>query len=134
MPKATKPFSRANSVEDTTIGWRLINPKMQDMYGVDSMPQTAENVAKDFNISREDQDNFALLSQKKAALAINSNKLKEEMGTYNKESKEDVDLSEYRICNKVRWIVTTISKYTPWESLCLVQALTVQKMLKKRNR
>ena len=61
------------------------------------------------------------------------NKLKEEMGTYNKESKEDVDLSEYRICNKERWIVTTISKYTPWESLCLVQALTVQKMLKKRN-
>lgn len=61
------------------------------------------------------------------------NKLKEEMGTYNKESKKDVDLSEYRICNKVRWIVTTISKYTLWESLCLVQALTVQKMLKKRN-
>ena len=61
------------------------------------------------------------------------NKLKEEMGKYNKESTEDVDLSEYRICNKVRWIVTTISKYTPWESLCLVQALTVQKMLKKRN-
>ena len=79
MPKATKPFSRANSVEDTTIGWRFINPKMQDVYGVDSMPQTAENVAKDFNISREDQDNFALLSQKKAALAINSNKFKEEI-------------------------------------------------------
>ena len=79
MPKATKPFSRANSVEDTTIGWRLINTRMQDMYGVDSMPQTAENVAKDFNISREDQDNFALLSQKKAALAINSNKFKEEI-------------------------------------------------------
>jgi len=79
MPKATKPFSRTNSIEDTTIGWRLINRKMQDMYGVDSMPQTAENVAKDFNISREDQDNFALLSQKKAALAINSNKFKEEI-------------------------------------------------------
>lgn len=79
MPKATTAFSRANSVEDTTIGWRFINSKMQDLYGVDSMPQTAENVAKDFNISREDQDNFALLSQKKAALAINSNKLKEEI-------------------------------------------------------
>lgn len=79
MPKATKPFSRTNSIEDTTIGWRLINRKMQDMYGVDSMPQTAENVAKDFSISREDQDNFALLSQKKAALAINSNKFKEEI-------------------------------------------------------
>jgi 3-oxoadipyl-CoA thiolase len=79
MPKATTAFSRVNSVEDTTIGWRFINPKMQDIYGVDSMPQTAENVAKDFNISRKDQDNFALLSQKKAALAINSNKLKEEI-------------------------------------------------------
>ena len=79
MPKATKTFSRTNSIEDTTIGWRFINPKMQDMYGVDSMPQTAENIANDFNISREDQDNFALLSQKKAALAINSNKFKEEI-------------------------------------------------------
>ena len=61
------------------------------------------------------------------------NKLKKEMGTYNKESKEDAELVEYKVCKKIRWIVTTISKYTPWESLCLVQALTVQKMLKKRN-
>ena len=61
------------------------------------------------------------------------NKLKEEMGTYNKESKEDVELSEYKVCKKIRWIVTTISNHTPWESLCLVQALTVQNMLKRRN-
>lgn len=59
------------------------------------------------------------------------NKLKEEMGTYNKESKEDVDLSEYRICNKVRWIVTTISKYTLWESLCLVSSFDCSKDVKK---
>ena len=61
------------------------------------------------------------------------NKLKEEMGTYNKESKEDVELSEYKVCKKIRWIVTTISNHTPWESLSLVQALTVQNMLKRRN-
>ena len=61
------------------------------------------------------------------------NKLKEEMGTYNKESKEDAELSEYKVCKKIRWIVTTISNHTPWESLCLVQALTVQNMLKRRN-
>ena len=61
------------------------------------------------------------------------NKLKEEMGTYNKESKEDAELVEYKVCKKIRWIVTTISNHTPWESLCLVQALTVQNMLKRRN-
>ncbi|MBE3638792.1 3-oxoadipyl-CoA thiolase [Mangrovicoccus algicola] len=67
MPKATQAFSRANSVEDTTIGWRFINPAMQARYGTDSMPETAENVAADFNISREDQDAFALRSQERAA-------------------------------------------------------------------
>lgn len=72
MPKATAAFSRDNKVEDTTIGWRFINPKMEKMYGVDSMPQTAENVAEQFNISREDQDKFALLSQQRAARAINA--------------------------------------------------------------
>ncbi len=61
------------------------------------------------------------------------NKLKEEMGTYNNESREDIDLNDYKVAKKIRWIVTTISRHTPWESLCLVQALTVQKMLKKRN-
>lgn len=72
MPKATAAFSRDNKVEDTTIGWRFINPKMEKMYGVDSMPQTAENVAEQFNISRDDQDKFALLSQQRAAKAIDA--------------------------------------------------------------
>jgi len=69
MPKATSPFSRENSVQDTTIGWRFINPLMKKMYGVDTMPETAENVATDFNISREDQDQMALASQLKAVAA-----------------------------------------------------------------
>lgn len=70
MPKATSAFSRAASVEDTTIGWRFINPEMQKRFGTDSMPETAENVAKDFEISRKDQDAFALRSQTRAAAAI----------------------------------------------------------------
>ncbi len=63
MPKATDAFTRSNAVYDTTIGWRFINPKMKEMHGVDSMPQTADNVAADYNISREDQDAFAARSQ-----------------------------------------------------------------------
>jgi acetyl-CoA acyltransferase len=63
MPKAETAFSRATEIHDTTIGWRFINPKMEAAYGTDSMPQTADNVARDFNISREDQDAFALRSQ-----------------------------------------------------------------------
>ncbi len=63
MPKATSAFSRANAVYDTTIGWRFVNPKMKDMYGVDSMPQTADNVAEDYGVSRQDQDDFAARSQ-----------------------------------------------------------------------
>ncbi len=69
MPKATSAFSRANSVEDTTIGWRFVNKLMKAQYGVDSMPETAENVATDFNISRADQDRMALASQTKALAA-----------------------------------------------------------------
>ncbi|ASM77384.1 Acetyl-CoA C-acyltransferase acetyl-CoA acetyltransferase [Vitreoscilla filiformis] len=69
MPKATSAFSRDNAVYDTTIGWRFINPAMRKAYGVDSMPETAENVATDFHISREDQDRFALASQKKTVAA-----------------------------------------------------------------
>ena len=63
MPKAETAFSRQNSVYDTTIGWRFPNPKMHSAYGTDSMPQTADNVAADWNISREDQDLFAARSQ-----------------------------------------------------------------------
>ncbi|AUT46365.1 3-oxoadipyl-CoA thiolase [Achromobacter sp. AONIH1] len=69
LPKAESAFSRANSIQDTTIGWRFINPVMKALHGVDSMPETAENVAVDFAISREDQDRFALRSQAKAAAA-----------------------------------------------------------------
>ena len=69
MPKAASAFSRENAVYDTTIGWRFVNPLMKSQYGVDSMPETAENVATDFGISREDQDRMALASQLKAVAA-----------------------------------------------------------------
>ena len=69
MPKATTAFSRANTVYDTTIGWRFVNRKMKAMYGTDSMPETADNVAADYNISRADQDAFAARSQANWAAA-----------------------------------------------------------------
>jgi acetyl-CoA C-acetyltransferase len=69
MPKAETAFSRSNTVFDTTIGWRFINPLMQALHGVDSMPETAENVASEFNIEREAQDRMALASQHKAIAA-----------------------------------------------------------------
>ena len=69
MPKATTAFSRANAVYDTTIGWRFVNPKMKATYGIDSMPQTADNVAEDYNVSRKDQDAFAARSQERYAAA-----------------------------------------------------------------
>jgi acetyl-CoA acetyltransferase family protein len=69
MPKASSAFSRNTEIHDTTIGWRFVNPLMQAEHGVDSMPETAENVAEDFGISRADQDAFALRSQQRAAAA-----------------------------------------------------------------
>ncbi len=72
MPKAETAFSRANAVYDTTIGWRFVNPLMKQMYGVDSMPETAENVAQDFGIEREAQDRMALRSQLNAVKAQQS--------------------------------------------------------------
>ena len=69
MPKAESAFSRSNAVYDTTIGWRFINRKMKEEFGVDSMPETAENVADDFQVSRKDQDRFAVESQRRAAAA-----------------------------------------------------------------
>lgn len=66
-------------------------------------------------------------------LKVPFNKLKKELGTYNTESVEDVVLDDYKIAKTVRDVVVTISKFTPWESLCLVQAMTVQRMLKKRG-
>ena len=79
MPKAESAFSRANSIQDTTIGWRLINPRMKQAYGVDSMPETAENVADDFKIKRADQDQMALRSQNKAAASQASGRLAKEI-------------------------------------------------------
>lgn len=79
MPKAQSAFSRTNEIHDTTIGWRFVNPIMKAQYGIDSMPETAENVAEQFQISREDQDRFALRSQEKAAKAIASGRLSQEI-------------------------------------------------------
>jgi len=69
MPKAESAFSRANAVYDTTIGWRFVNKALKHQFGTDSMPETAENVAQEFGISREDQDRFAMESQRRAAAA-----------------------------------------------------------------
>lgn len=79
MPKAESAYSRANAVYDTTIGWRFVNPVMEAQYGVDSMPETAENVAEDYDISREDQDAFAHRSQVKAGAAMESGRLAQEI-------------------------------------------------------
>ncbi|GAA0616377.1 3-oxoadipyl-CoA thiolase [Thalassospira tepidiphila] len=79
MPKATSAFSRNAEIYDTTIGWRFVNPVMKKQYGVDSMPETGENVAEDFNISREDQDAFAARSQDKAVAAQENGNLGEEI-------------------------------------------------------
>ena len=70
IAKADSAFSRAAKIEDTTIGWRFVNPLMKKMYGIDSMPETAENVAVDFKIGRADQDAFALRSQQRYAAAL----------------------------------------------------------------
>ncbi len=70
MPKAGEAFSRATEIYDSTIGWRFVNPAMKSRYGVESMPETGENVARDFQVSREDQDAFALRSQKRTAAAL----------------------------------------------------------------
>ena len=79
MPKAETAFARNNEVFDTTIGWRFVNKMMKAQYGVDSMPETAENVAEDFNINRADQDTFALRSQQKAGAAMASGRLAQEI-------------------------------------------------------
>ena len=81
IPKSSSAFSRNTEIYDTTIGWRFINPIMKEKYGVDSMPETGENVAEQWNISREDQDKFAFWSQKKTSKAISSGRFKNE--TFN---------------------------------------------------
>ena len=79
MPKAETAFSRANAVYDTTIGWRFVNKRMKELYGVDSMPETAENVAVDFKIEREAQDRMALASQMRAVAAQQAGHLAREI-------------------------------------------------------
>ncbi len=79
MPKAETAFSRSAEIHDTTIGWRFINPLMKKQYGVDSMPETGENVAEEFKVSREDQDAFALRSHAKAAAAQVNGRLAKEI-------------------------------------------------------
>ncbi|MHA3795291.1 3-oxoadipyl-CoA thiolase [Sphingomonas sp. YL-JM2C] len=79
MPKADGAFSRSNAVYDTTIGWRFVNKLMKERFGIDSMPETAENVAQDFQVSREDQDRFAVESQRRAAAAQANGRLAAEI-------------------------------------------------------
>jgi len=79
MSKADAAFSRTAKIEDTTIGWRFVNPLMKEKYGTDSMPETAENVAEEWHISRQDQDAFAFRSQRRTAEAVMSGRLAEEI-------------------------------------------------------
>jgi acetyl-CoA acyltransferase len=79
MAKAESAFSRVAKIEDTTIGWRFVNPLMKAKYGIDSMPETAENVAAEFKIARADQDAFALRSQQRAVAALAAGRLAEEI-------------------------------------------------------
>ncbi len=79
MPKAEGAFSRSNAVYDTTIGWRFVNPKMKAAFGVDSMPQTADNVAADYGVSRADQDAFAARSQERWEAAQKAGKFRDEI-------------------------------------------------------
>src|SRR5699024_6587424 len=72
MGKSEQAFSRSQKLEDTTMGWRFINPKLDALYGTETMPQTAENVAEQFNVNRADQDAFALRSQQRTAAAQES--------------------------------------------------------------
>lgn len=79
LAKSTAAFSRNAEIYDTTLGWRFVNKKLEEQYGIDSMAETAENVARDFNVSREDQDRFALRSQQKAAAAMAAGRLDDEI-------------------------------------------------------
>ncbi|MDB9804440.1 3-oxoadipyl-CoA thiolase [bacterium] len=79
MPKASSAFSRNAEIHDTTIGWRFVNPLIKAQYGIDSMPQTAENIAEQFNVSRQDQDRLALSSQTRACRATENGRLAQEI-------------------------------------------------------
>ena len=88
LAKAAEAFSRAAKIEDTTIGWRFVNPVMKARYGIDSMPETAENVAAEFGVGRADQDAFALRSQQRASDAIAAGRLAEEIVAVNVPSRK----------------------------------------------
>jgi acetyl-CoA acyltransferase len=88
MGKSEAAFSRAAKVEDTTIGWRFVNPAMKEKYGTDSMPETAENIADDWRISRQDQDAFAFRSQQRAAASAKAGKFSDEVVPVNVPSKK----------------------------------------------
>ncbi len=92
MPKADTAFTRANNVYDTTIGWRFINPLMHEMYGTDSMPETGENVAEEFGITREDQDKFAFNSQQKCKAATEAGFFKREITPVSVKRRKQEDL------------------------------------------
>ena len=79
LPKAETAFARQAEIHDTTIGWRFVNPRMRELYGVDAMPETGENVAADYNVSRADQDSFAALSQGRAVAAQGNGRLAREI-------------------------------------------------------
>jgi 3-oxoadipyl-CoA thiolase len=92
MPKADTAFTRANTVYDTTIGWRFTNPKMHELYGTDSMPETGENVAEEFNISRADQDLFAFNSQQKCKRATEAGFFEKEITPVSVKRRKQDDL------------------------------------------
>src|SRR5205823_10808003 len=88
MGKAETAFSRSAKMEDTTIGWRFVNPAMKEKYGTDSMPETAENIAEEWRISRADQDAFALRSQKRTAEAAKAGRFSDEITPVSVSSKK----------------------------------------------
>ena len=92
MPKASSAFARENVVYDTTIGWRFVNPVLEERYGIDSMPETGENVAEDFRIGRAEQDAFALRSHQRAVAAIASGRMAREIVPVTIEQKKSTTI------------------------------------------
>ncbi|GLQ29066.1 3-oxoadipyl-CoA thiolase [Sulfitobacter pacificus] len=113
MPKAESAFARAAEIHDTTIGWRFVNPRMQAAFGVDSMPQTGQNVADDFGISREAQDAMALSSQIKAAAAQSNGRLAREITPVNAPQRKGEPLVIDRDEHLRATTLETLSKLKP---------------------
>ncbi len=112
MPKAEKAFTRANAIYDTTIGWRFVNPLLKECYGAESMPETAENVAQEFGITREDQDRFAYHSQMKCKAATQRGFFKKEIVPVRikRRKQEDliVDCDEFPKPNTTMEVLATL--------------------------